>query len=187
MLRRYFPLLFFVIPFLQNCRKDEPDFFANQDDLASLYFLSDTFTCTAQKEVPGLGSVSWASNIIASDVTGKLSFTFITFESAENPYIRERLSFRNIPQQTGKTALQKAHPQPYGNYSRWQGDGDLLFAGWNLDTLKENKMEIVQLDTVARMVKGKFDVYLIRTLQSSVGVQHSERINFKNGYFETRY
>lgn len=184
---RYFLLFLPVLLFLQNCRKEDSDFFATKDDLVPLYFLSDTFTCTAQKEVPGLGSINWTSNIIAVQREGTLFFSFITFESAESPYIRERLSFWNLPVQTGKTELQKAHPQPYCSYNRTLGDGDLLHASWKLDTTKENWLEVVQLDTVARMVRGKFDVHLIMHEQGGLGILHSERINFKKGNFEMRY
>jgi hypothetical protein len=184
---RYFLLFLPVLLFLQNCRKEDSDFFATKDDLVPLYFLSDTFTCTAKKEVPGLGSIDWTSNIIATQWKEKLFFTFITFESAENPYIRERLSFSNIPPQKGVHELGSVAMRPSCSYSRWLGDGDLLHAGWKLDTTKENWLEVVQLDTVARMVRGKFDVHLIIHEQGGLGILHSERINFKKGNFETRY
>ncbi len=185
---KFFLVLLCAATIFQNCQKSkEPEFFSTETDLIPLYFSPDSFICTATKEVPGLGSIHWTANILGAIREGKLSITFITYEDSVNVYARERLSFRNIPLAIGSNRLKNDTYLPFSSYSRWLSDGDVVNASWELDTEMDNILEVIQLDTISRIVTGKFNVHFKITTQGSFGFVHSERINFKNGSFNTKY
>ena len=181
-------MLFCAALVFQNCKKSEESvFFTTEEDLIPLYFLSDSFLCTATKEVPGLGSINWTANILGVIRNGKLSVTFITYQDSVNVDARERLSFGNIPVALGSNNLGNDTYLPFSSYSRWLSDGDVLNASWDIDNKMDNTLEVTQLDTICKVVTGKFDVHFKMITQGSFGFVHSERINFKNGSFIAKY
>jgi hypothetical protein len=185
---KLFSALFFSALLFYTCKKSqEPDFFVTGEDLVPLYFLPDTFLCSATKEVPGLGSVNWTANILAVLRKGKLSLTFITYQDSINIHARERLSFSNIPLATGSNVIGNDLSLPFSTYGRSLADGDVLNASWEVDPDLDNTLEVTQLDTMLRLVSGNFNLHFKMTTQGSFGFVHSERINFSSGYFTTKY
>lgn len=193
---RLFIILGCLSACFQNCKKMEEDtpqenpvYFTTLVDLELLAFLPDSFLCTATKEVPGLGSVSWTANCFAAIRDNKFGVGFVTYEDTVDLYARERLTISNIPPQKG-FYLMKPYPpvegSAFADYSRWHSDGDVLNALWEIDTDKNNYIEIDELNTETRRVSGKFDVHFKMTVQGSWGYVHSERINFKSGNFKAK-
>lgn len=173
---------------MDSCKKEKPDFFATDVDLETLYFHPDSFLCSATKEIPGFGSMSWTANCAAGKKEDKFGIGFITYESEANLYARERLTIGNIPAHTGLYELEPIELGLVGgSFSRWVADGDVLNASWNIDQEQNNTIEIIEINEEARIIRGKFDVHFIMTQQGSFGLVHSEKINFKNGSFVVRY
>jgi hypothetical protein len=183
---RSFILLLIAALALQNCKK-EAEFFSTKEDLIPLCYSPDSLLCTAVKEVPGQGSVNWTANTFGGMYQGRLVLDFLTFQDIISYEQRERLSINIIGAKMGKFYLGNDYSLPFASYSRWLADGDVLNAVWDLDTEEDNWVEIVQMDTIAKTVTGKFDVHFKMTTQGSNGFVHSERINFSSGHFTTTY
>jgi hypothetical protein len=190
---KLFILLGCFAVFCQNCKKEEtlkndPVYFKSLVDLEPLTFLPDSFLCTATKEVPGLGVISWVANCSAIMKNNKFSIGFITYEDSVDLYVRERLTISNIPALKG---LYQSKPldssSVFSSYSRWLSDGDVLNASWEINAEKNNYIDITKLDKENRIVGGKFDIHFIMTVQGSFGYLHSEEINFKSGTFTARF
>lgn len=178
----------FVCLFLIGCKKwNDPDFFATDEDLKPLYTLPDSSSCVATKKVPGLGKIEWRANTLVTVKDGDILITFITFQDSADFSIRERLSFRKIPFLKRKYELANDVQMPISTYSRWLADGDLLNAGWEVNISKNNAIEIKEINTSARTVKGIFDVHFIMETQGIPDHLHSERIDFEDGKFEIVY
>jgi hypothetical protein len=190
MIHKYFLSLLIVCAFLQSCKKQEDlGYFVNEEDLLPLYFQPDSLLCTATKEVPGLGSVPWTANSFAQihKQKGTFIFTFITYREPVYLEVREILGFAgNIPLATGTYKLGTTTLSPLGSYATATADGDVINAVWDTDPDYDNYIEVTKLDTVSKLVHGKFDIRLIKNQQGSRGTIHSDRINFKNGAFAAR-
>jgi hypothetical protein len=179
-------LIFLAIIAFSNCKKD--DSFKTAVDLEPLAYLPDSLLCTATKEVPGLGAITWKANCLSAIRENKIILTFITYDDSVELNIRERLSIGRIPQKTGNyTIIPLGNDNIFSNYSTWLADGDVLNAGWDINTLKKNYIDITAIDTITRVFTGKFDVYFKMTNQGIPSSMHSEYINFKNGNFRARY
>lgn len=188
MISRIYFAPFLVCLFLFGCKKwNDPDFFATEEDLKPLYTRPDSSSCVATKKIPGLGKIEWRANTLATIDDGNLLITFITFQDSADFSIRERLSFWKVPLSKGEYELTADVQMLFSNYSRWLADGDLLNAGWEVNTSKNNSIEIKEINTSARTVKGTFDVHFIMTTQGIPGHLHSERIDFEDGKFEIIY
>ena len=185
---KFLSMLLWAALIFQNCKKlQEPDYFTTEKDLIPLYFSPDSFLCSATKEVPGLGSVNWTANSVGQIVRGKLLFTCITFQDSINFELREILGVGNIPLEIGNNILGNDINFPFSGYGTAVADGDLINAEWGLNLEQDNYFEVLQLDTISHIVEGKFDLHFKMTRQGSFGFVHSERINFKNGGFITKY
>lgn len=144
-------------------------------------------TCTATKEVLGLGEVGWVANCLPGTWADKITIGFITYEDTTDLYIRERLIFSYIPIAVGSYSINPVDTNnPRCSYSRSLSDGDVLNALWEIDTEENNYIEITKLDSNTHLVSGKFDVYFKIKVQGSFGYVHSERINFKSGSFTAK-
>ena len=185
---RFVFMLFYAALVFQNCKKSqEPDFFITGKDLIPLYFLPDSFLCTASKEVPGLGSINWTANTFGQIVSGKFLLTCLTYQDSIDFEQREILGVGNIPLEVRNNILGNGTNFPFSSYATAVADGDLINAEWELDLEQDNYFEVIQLDTISHIVKGKFDLNFKMTRQGSFGFVHSERINFKNGSFIAKY
>lgn len=173
----------------QSCQKEELPFFATQEDLKLLYFKPDSFLCTATKEVPGLGQVNWTANSYGQIHQGRLLLYFFTFQDSVFLEQRENLFFNISQAKTGRYTLSMGSDiaTSFASYERWLADGDVLNATWEVNSETDNTLEITQIDTTSKIVSGKFNINLKMTTQGSRGFVHSERINFHNGAFRTKY
>jgi hypothetical protein len=169
--------------FFTFCKKDK---FTNDIDLIALAYSPVEPICTATKQVPGLGSIIWTANSFAQVIDNKFGIAFITYQDTINWELRETLGFSFIPINTGKFNVGNVGDSAMGGYFRSIADGDLIDASWDLDTNKGNYIEITSLDTINRIVTGKFDTHFILTKQGVLD-KHSEEINFTNGSFSVRY
>ena len=165
------------------CKKDT---FTNEIDLILLAYSPNEPICTASKQVSGLGSITWTANSFAQVGNNKFEIAFITYQDTINWELRETLGFSYIPISVGKFTLGNESPSAKSSYFRSIGDGDLIDASWDLDTNKNNYLEITSLDTINRIVTGRFDTHFIITTQG-IFDKHSEKINFKEGSFSVGY
>jgi hypothetical protein len=172
---------------------DDVTAFKSSVDLEPLVFLQDCFSCTATKEVPGLGSISWVSNGIVRSLDDKLYLNFQKSEqNFELLFRRETLNLNDVPMSIGTYVVhdnffwQQNMEGPHGGYYRLLDDGDVLDAGWSIDTTCLSFIEITQLDLECKEVRGKFEVHLQMVQQGQAGTLYSERINFLNGEFYAR-
>jgi hypothetical protein len=179
---------FVISLFLFGCKKgNDSDFFATKEDLKPLYIFPDRSSCVATKKIPGLGKIEWRANTFVTVKNGNILITFVTYQDSISFSIRERLAFRNIPLLKGIHKLANDVQMPISTYSRWLSDGDLLNAVWEVNTNANNIIEIQEIDTSTRNVKGLFNVHFIMTTQGSLDDVHSERINFEDGKFDIIY
>jgi hypothetical protein len=175
------------------CKKDDEDFFASTVDLERLAFLTDSFLCTAIKEVPGLGTIPWTANCEVYVADTSLEFRFNTYQDTINKGIRETVACSYVPIQEGRfrIGILDKYTQPivfntYAVYARSLDDGDVADGFWIIDTTQTNYIEITELDLINKRVTGKFDLHFRMKTQGSHGVLYSERINFKSGDFRAR-
>ena len=178
-------LLIFTVTLLFSCEK--ADFFTTEDDLILLEYVPDAFLCTATKEVPTRGSVNWTANTFGQIINNRLILTMITYQDTISQEQRERLEFGIIQQQVGKYPLENDINRFSAYYSRWIDDGDVQDATWRVDPAEEdNFIEIIEMDTVSRIVKGRFNVHFFMWEQGSFGL-YSKKINFKDANFTVKY
>lgn len=186
-------ILLCLVFFALACKKDDKDFFTSAVDLERLAFLPDSFLCTAIKEVPGLGSISWTANceVYISDST--LALRFRTYHDTINKGIRETVACSYVPIKQGRfiVGVFDHYAQPviyntFATYSRSLDDGDVADGFWIIDTTQINYIDITELDLINKRVSGKFDLHFRMKTQGSHGVLYSERINFKSGDFRAR-
>lgn len=169
-----------------NCKKD--DSFKTAVDLEPLAYLPDSLLCTATKEVPGLGAITWKANCLSAIRENKIILTFITYDDSVELNIRERLTIGRIPQETGNYTIgPPGNDNIFSTYGTWLADGDVLNASWYFNEQKQNYIKITSIDTITGVFTGKFDVYFKMTNQGIDGFTHSENINFKNGDFRAKY
>lgn len=189
MIHKYFLSLLILCAFLQNCKKQEDlGYFVSKADLKPMYFQPDSTLCTATKEVPGLGSIPWTANSFAQvhKERGTFVFTFITVREPVYLEVREILGIGHIPLATGIYKIGVSTHFPFGSYVTAVADGDIIDASWVPDQDKDNYLEITKLDTVSKLVHGKFDIDFVMSQQGGDGILHSERINFNSGQFVAR-
>jgi len=179
-------LIFLTAIVFSNCKKD--DSFKTAVDLAPLAYLPDSLLCTATKEVPGLGAITWKANCLSGLVEDKIILTFVTYDDSLELNIRERLVLGRIPKKTGNYSIEPIiYDELFSTYSTWLSDGDVLNAGWNSNDEKQNYIEITAIDTITGIFEGKFDIYFKMSNQGIASNMHSEYINFKNGNFRAKY
>ena len=192
-----------AFPFLfTNCTKDKvPAPFTSKIDLELLPFWSDSFLCTAVKEIPGLGSVNWTANCAGyihrpneyNNNPESLSIQFTTASNAKGSFyeVRECLNISILPIKVGvfKVLSAPGVPNPdlifSGSYSHSIADGCVLDALWLIDNTKTNFINITSIDTIAKRVNGSFDVHFKMKTQGKETL-HSEVINFKSGSFRAK-
>jgi hypothetical protein len=157
-------------------------------DLEPLAYLPDSLMCTATKEVPGLGAITWKANYLSALKDGNIILTFITYDNLLELNIREVLGIQRIPKKIGSYSIEPFEKGVvYSGYETRLADGDVVNAGWDINTLKKNYIDITAIDTITGVFEGKFDVYFKMTNQGIDGNMHSEYINFKNGNFRAKY
>jgi hypothetical protein len=169
-----------------NCKKD--DSFKTAVDLETLAYLPDSLLCTATKEVPGLGAITWKANCLSALKDSKIILTFITYDNLLELNIREVLGIQRIPKKIGNYTIEPFEKGfVFSGYETRLADGDVVNAGWDINTLKKNYIEITAIDTTTGVFEGKFDIYFKMTNQGIESNTHSEYINFKNGNFRAKY
>ena len=171
---------------------DDTTAFKSSVDLQPLEYLRGCYSCTAVKEVPGLGEIPWVGNCqvyVAWDTV--LQFRFLTYEPYfEELLLREDLSFNYVSISVGvhpvydNYQFQQNPGTTFGYYARLLDDGDVGDAGWTTDTICTNYIEITRLDLEDREIEGKFELHLKMVVQGTHGILYSERINFLNGRFK---
>ena len=171
---------------------DDTAAFKSSVDLQPLEYLRNCYSCTAIKQVPGLGEMSWIGNCqvrIAWDTV--LVFSFTTYQPFfEELLRREELYIQIVPINIGTFAIfdnyqwQQNQSLSFGSYSRSTADGDVSDGFWAIDTLCTNYIEITRLNLEDKEVEGRFEMHLKMKTQGTNGVLYSERINFLNGKFE---
>jgi hypothetical protein len=174
---------------LSGC--DDTTAFKSSVDLEPLEYLKNCYVCTVEKEVPGLGEISWTGNCEVYIADSTLQIRFRSYE----PYFeellpREVLSFNYVPINIGFHQILDytnwaADPsKSFGGYGRLLDDGDVADGYWEADTTCVNYIEITRLDLEDREIEGKFEIHLKMKSQGTHGILYSERINFLNGRFK---
>lgn len=160
-------------------------------DLQILAYLKNCYSCTAIKEVPGLGEIPWAGNCEVYIVDSILEFRFNTYyQYFEEFLLRESLAFSYIPPHVGVRPIYDYSnwvldpEKSFGSYGRSLDDGDVSDGFWGTDTNCTSYIEITRLDLEDREVEGRFEIHLIIKQQGTNGILYSERINFLNGKFK---
>lgn len=100
---------------------------------------------------------------------------------------RESLNISQIPMRSGKYNIQEGAPHdsgmPESGYYRHISDGDVTGANYGVRGKSGNWVEIIEVDTVAKTVKGRFNVhYIISDKHKDSGFP--EQVDFEDGYFE---
>jgi hypothetical protein len=172
---------------------DDVTAFKSLVDLEPLDYVQDCFSSTAIKEVPGLGSVPWASDGIIRNIDNRLYPYFRNYKQYFEEFLaRESLNFNNIPLSIGTYVVhddsfwEQNMEAVYCNYHRLLDDGDVADGHWRVDTNCVNFIEITHLDLECKEVRGNFEVHMTMTQQGQTSIQYSERINFLNGAFYAR-
>jgi hypothetical protein len=176
-------LLIICSLFFTFCKKDR---YTNDIDLIALAYSPIEPICTATKHVPGLGTITWTANSFVQVIDNKFAIAFLTYQDTIYWELRETLGFSFIPIDTGKFNIGNVDNLAKGSYFRSIADGDLIDASWDLDTNKDNYIEITSLDTINRIVTGRFNTHFILTKQGILD-KHSEEINFTEGSFSVKY
>ena len=141
----------------------------------------------ATKQV-GSSSAEWNGGGAAlrdDYIAGLLNF--IGGTSDEYGQQRESLYIGQIPIQPGKYEIQEGSPSdsgmPESRYYRLISDGDVLGANYGVRGKSGNWVEILEVDTVANKVKGRFNVhYIIKGEHKDSGFP--AKVDFEDGYFE---
>jgi hypothetical protein len=192
---KIFIVLCFIASGLHNCKKEtpEPNYFKSLVDLEPLTYFPNSLLCTATKEVPGLGSISWTANCEAYIVDNTLQIRVTTVQDTIDKGTREEIYCGYIPlrQEYYSVGTFNPYAQPviyntFGTYSRLLDDGDVLDAHWTVDESEQNFIEITNLDLDSKRVEGRFDLYFLMKTQGTHGIMYSEQINFKTGNFKAR-
>lgn len=173
---------------LMGC--DDTSAFKSSVDLQPLDYLKNCHSCTAIKQVPGLGEIPWVGNCEIYIAENTLQFKFKSFESYfEELLLREDLFLGYVPISPGIHQMYDyeswvADPsKSFGGYGRLLDDGDVGDGYWDVDTTCTNYIEITRLDLEEREIEGKFEIHLKMKSQGTHGILYSERINFLNGRF----
>lgn len=184
------PLTNEQLTILAEC--DDTTAFKSNVDLQPLEYLKNCYSCSAIKQVPGLGEISWVGNCQVRIVWDTvLVFSFTTYQPYfEELWRREELFFHITPVDIGAFAIfdnsqwQQNQSLSYGSYNRSTADGDVFDGSWGADSLCNNFFEITRLNLEDKEVEGKFELHLKMKAQGTNGVLYSERINFLNGIFK---
>lgn len=174
---------------LSGC--DDTTAFKSSVDLEPLEYLKNCFVCTAVKEVPGLGEISWTGNCEIYIADTVLALRFRSYEPFfEELLPREYLSFDYVPIAKGTYPVSASYQWhlnnslTFGYYTRLLDDGDVPDGSWTTDTTCVNYIEITRLDLEDREIEGTFEMHLKMNSQGTHGILYSERINFINGRFK---
>lgn len=141
----------------------------------------------ATKQVGG-SSVKWSAGGAAlrdDYIAGLLNFVGGTRD--EYDQLREQLVISQIPMQPGKYNIQEGSPNdsgsPESGYYRFISDGDVLGSSYGVRGKSGNWVEIIEVDTVTKIVKGRFSVhYIIKDKHKDSGFP--AEVDFEDGYFE---
>lgn len=141
----------------------------------------------ATKQADG-NSAQWnASGAALRDdyIPGLLNLTSSTEDEYQQR--RESLYIGQIPMQPGKYNIQEGSPSdsgfPESGYYRLISDGDVTGANYGVRGKNDNWVEIIEVDTVTKIVKGRFNVhYIISDKHKDSGFP--EKVDFEGGYFE---
>ena len=101
---------------------------------------------------------------------------------------REALHINYLPIGSGKYLLQRGLPDyglPTAEYVRLVSDGDAIGAIYRTDIDKDNWVEITQIDTITKMVSGKFDIHL-KIADNYLNTGFPVSIRFSNGVFNLK-
>lgn len=170
---------------------DDTSAFKSNVDLQPLAYLQNCYSCTAVKEVPGLGEIPWTGNCEVYIADSTLQFRFNTYQPYFDEFLlRESLSFNYIPLHVGVRPVfdyvnwAQDPEKSFGSYSRSLDDGDVSDGLWGTDTNCISYIEITRLDLKDWEVEGRFEIHLIMKEQGTNGILYSERINFLHGKFK---
>jgi hypothetical protein len=168
----------------------EETYYTTAIDLVLFTWLPDDYLCTATKEVPGLGTVSWTANTRAwiSD-NNMLNINFMTYTDTVYQYQREHIGIQYIPIRLGDHTVYDDHKNrttTVGIYARLLADGDVSDAAWRPDLSKNNYVRLTKIDLENRQLEGEFDLHFKIIIQGKHGTAFSERINFKSGKFRAK-
>lgn len=171
---------------------DDTTAFKSSVDLQPLEYLKNCYSCTAIKQVPGLGEIPWVGNCqvyVAWDSV--LYFRFLTYEPYFDELLpREEIGISHVPKSGGSFTIanngqwQLNQNLVFGSYARLLDDGDVLDGFWEADTICVNYIEITRIDLEDREIEGTFEMHLKMNSQGTHGILYSERINFINGRFK---
>jgi hypothetical protein len=174
---------------LMGC--DDTSAFKSIVDLQPLVYLQNCYSCTAIKQVPGLGEIPWEGNCGAAIIWDTvLLFGFGTKELHFGQFLdRERGLISTVPISVGTYQVFDGADwavdpsKSFASYSRVLDDGDVGDGHWGVDTSCTNYIEITRLDLEDKEIEGRFELHLKMKTQGSHGILYSERINFLNGRF----
>lgn len=108
---------------------------------------------------------------------------------SQEAYIREDFFFAKVPKKIGLYRFNKNLNDLDGfvtpSYARRGSDGDvtLVLLFHNTDYVETDFLELTKLDTVNRIITGRFDVHLTDSLIFPFPVY----LHLANGTFETKY
>ena len=171
--------LFIFLLFLLACNKDKLEiFFPGSQEHGFM---------TASKKVDGSSDEWAASGFAIRDAYHADLLNFRGDTEDEYGQRRESLNIRQIPMKSGKYKIQEGSPSssgsPESGYYRVISDGDVTGANYGTRGKNGNWVEIIEIDTVAKVVKGKFSVhYIISDKHKDSGFP--KEVDFEDGYFE---
>lgn len=170
---------------------DDTTAFKSSVDLQPLEYLRNCYSCTAIKQVPGLGEIPWTGNCEVYIADSTLQLRFMTYKPYfEELLLREYLAFDYVPISIGIRPIldydqwQQNQSLSFGSYARLLDDGDVSDGFWGTDTTCMSYIEITRVDLEDMEVEGRFEIHLRMKEQGTHGILYSERINFLNGRFK---
>ncbi|MBL7831424.1 MAG: hypothetical protein JNK41_10385 [Saprospiraceae bacterium] len=189
--------VFILLLNIISCKEDNDDYLNTPDFKQYLTIESDsTYTITATKNVPGIGSAFWKSNGSTIMENGKIdiyfinySFAYFTTDSILVP--RELISFQPHNLKIGDFSQLLTNAEGSNKDSTLisplfvllTDDGDVAIGSWQLDTTKKNTFKITGIDYERGIFAGTFNFYFYSKDPVEYPEHYSQRINFLNGKF----
>ncbi|TAK50393.1 MAG: hypothetical protein EPO28_00435 [Saprospiraceae bacterium] len=114
---------------------------------------------------------------------------------SEEGFLREILSFQEVPKKIGKYNLSKTISPNDGlvlaSYGNIIDDGDVLGDYYNLDlNATDNFVEVTYIDTLERIIRGKFTATFVIDLtgayKEKIDPANPDKVKFWNGMFDVK-
>lgn len=173
----------FLLCILFSCKKEKPEsveiFWPGEQLFGAM---------SASKRATNSTIGNWeASGWATYETWGLLVIRGDTY--TEDGYRRESLFLNEIPNTLGTYVL--AEGFNFGNsmanaiYSRMEGDGDAIGADY-FPSGSLNIVEITEIDTLAKQIKGRFNIHF-KIASNWEGGKYPDEVWLENGEFDVHY